>query len=199
MGIDASCGLAYLKSQKGAGNRLPRGGNVFVSVRDADKKDLITLARQLRHLGYELFSTLGTSTVLWEAGLRTNAVFRISQGRPNAVDLMETKALGWIVSTPTSGSEPMWDEVRMRAHATIRSVPLTTTLNGLRWSISGLKALRASRGHAKVRTLQEYHAQTPKLAPRFTQPGAGEGPASSAPPRRLSTPVVASCPQETIS
>jgi carbamoyl-phosphate synthase large subunit len=181
MGIDASCGMAYLKSQMGAGNRLPRGGNVFVSVRDADKEELIPLARQLRHLGYDLFATLGTSTALWEAGLRSNAVFRISKGRPNAVDLMETKALGWIVSTPTSGTEPMWDEVRMRAHATIRSVPLTTTLNGLRWSISGLKALRAARSHVKVRTLQEYHTQTPKLSDRFTQPAAGRQEPASRP------------------
>jgi carbamoyl-phosphate synthase large subunit len=164
MGIDESCGLAYLKSQMAAGNRLPRNGSVFVSVRDADKAAAVPLARQLRHLGYELYATLGTSTTLWEAGLRSNAVFRISKGRPNAIDLMETKELGWIVSTPTVGADPMWDEVRMRAHATIRGVPLTTTLNGLRWSIGGLKALRAARGQVKVRTLQEYHAKSPRLA-----------------------------------
>ena len=90
-------------------------------------------------------------------------MFRISKGRPNAIDLVETQSVGWMVSTPTSGSDPMWDEVRMRAHATIRGVPLTTTLNGLRWSISGLKALRTSRGHIKVKTLQEYHAKSPAL------------------------------------
>ncbi len=176
MGIDADCGLAYIKSQMGAGNRLPRKGSVFVSVRDADKPDLVPLARQLLHLGYELYATLGTSTALWEAGLHTRAVFRISKGRPNAIDLVETQSVGWMVSTPTSGADPMWDEVRMRAHATIRGVPLTTTLNGLRWSISGLKALRTSRGHIKVRTLQEYHAQSPALlkapgAARAAQPG----------------------------
>ncbi len=165
MGIDESCGLAYIKSQLGAGNRLPRGGNVFVSVRDADKPGLLPLARQLKHLGFDLYATLGTSTALWEAGLRANAVFRISKGRPNAIDLMETRDLAWIVSTPTAGADPMWDEVRMRAHATIRGVPLTTTLNGLRWSISGLKAQRAARGHLHVRTLQEYHAKTPNLRP----------------------------------
>ncbi|MDD5705222.1 MAG: carbamoyl-phosphate synthase large subunit [Kiritimatiellae bacterium] len=174
MGIDDSCGLAYIKSQMGAGNRLPRGGSVFLSVRDADKPAMVPLARQLKHLGYELFATLGTSTALWEAGLRSNAVFRISKGRPNAIDLMETKELGWIVSTPTVGADPMWDEVRMRAHATIRGVPLTTTLNGLRWSISGLKALRDTRGHVKVRTLQEFHARAPRVA-------AGGGPSPTTP------------------
>ena len=161
MGIDESCGLAYIKSQMGAGNRLPQSGPVFLSVRDADKADLLPLARQLKHAGFDLYATLGTSTALWEAGLRSHAVFRISKGRPNAIDLMETQAVGWIVSTPTKGADPMWDEVRMRAHATIRGIPITTTLNGLRWSISGLKALRANHGHVKVRSLQEYLAKSP--------------------------------------
>jgi carbamoyl-phosphate synthase large subunit len=190
MGIDASCGLAYLKSQLGAGNRLPRGGNLFLSVRDDDKPALLPLARQLRRLGFDLFATLGTSTALWEAGLRSNAVFRISKGRPNAIDLMETHALGWIVSTPTVGAEPMWDEVRMRAHATTRGVPLTTTLNGLRWSISGLKALRTSRGHVKVRTLQEYHAGSPRLTEtRARGAGAPFTPAPTDARRSPATPV----------
>ena len=163
MGIDSGCGLAYLKSQMGAGNRLPRRGGLMLSVRDADKAALIPLARQLRHLGYDIYATLGTSTALWEGGLPANAVFRISLGRPHAIDLVENETIAWIVSTPTPGTDPMTDEVRMRAHATIRGVPLTTTLNGLRWSISGLKAIRASRGQIKVRTLQEYHARSPRL------------------------------------
>jgi len=76
---------------------------------------------------------------------------------------MEDHELGWIVNTPSAGAEPMWDEVKMRAHATIRGIPITTTLDGLRWSISGLKAFKAASGHLKVRTIQEYHVKSPKL------------------------------------
>ncbi len=158
MGLDADCATAYYKSQLGAGNRLPRGGNVFLSVRDEDKEELVALARSLRRLGFGLYATLGTSTALWNAGVRSQAVFRIAKGRPNAIDLMEAQSLDWIVSTPTGGADPMRDEVRMRAHATIRNVPLTTTLNGLRWSIDALKAMRGKRGGVKVRSLQEYQA-----------------------------------------
>jgi len=163
MGLDANCGLAFLKSQLGAGNRLPRSGRVFLSVRDDDKAKVVDLARKLIHLGYEICATSGTSTALWNAGVKSQAIFRISKGRPNAIDMMEDHELAWIVNTPTAGAEPMWDEVRMRAHATIRGVPITTTLDGLRWSISGLKAYKAANGHVKVKTIQEYHAKSPRV------------------------------------
>ncbi|MEI6211784.1 MAG: carbamoyl-phosphate synthase large subunit [bacterium] len=171
MGMDDNCGMAYLKSQLAAGSRLPKGGNIFLSVRDEDKPATVELARKLRHLGYEIYATLGTSTALWDAGVESRAVFRISKGRPNAIDMMENQDLGWIINTPSAGAEPMWDEVKMRAHATIRGVPVTTTLDGLRWSISGLKASKAASGHIKVRTLQEYHVDSPKV--RAWQVAAG--------------------------
>ena len=163
MGIDDNCGMAYLKSQLAAGSRLPKSGNVFLSVRDEDKTATVELARKLQQLGYEIYATSGTSTALWNAGVKSHAVFRISKGRPNAIDMMEDHELGWIINTPSAGAEPMWDEVKMRAHATIRGIPITTTLDGLRWSISGLKAFKAASGHLKVRTLQEYHVKSPKL------------------------------------
>ena len=163
MGIDDNCGLAYLKSQAAAGSRLPKSGKIFLSVRDEDKDAVMDLARKLKHLGYDLYATVGTSTALWNAGVKSNAVFRISRGRPNAIDMIEEGDLVWIVNTPTAGAEPMVDEIRMRAHATIRGVPVTTTLDGLRWSVSGLKAYKAANGHIKVRTIQEYHVKSPKV------------------------------------
>ena len=163
MGIDDNCGMAYLKSQLAAGSRLPKNGNIFLSVRDEDKAATVELARKLKQLGYEIYATSGTSTALWNAGVESRAVFRISKGRPNAIDMMEGQDLGWIINTPSAGAEPMWDEVKMRAHATIRGIPITTTLDGLRWSISGLKAYKAVSGHLKVRTIQEYHVKSPKM------------------------------------
>jgi carbamoyl-phosphate synthase large subunit len=163
MAIDGNCGLAFLKSQMAAGNRLPKEGNVFLSVRDEDKPATVDLTRKLQQLGFVPYATLGTSTALWNSGIHSRPVFRISKGRPHAIDLMEQKELAWIVNTPSVGAEPMWDEVRMRAHATIRGVPITTTLNGLRWSISGLKAYRTAGGHVQVRSLQEYHERSPRM------------------------------------
>jgi carbamoyl-phosphate synthase large subunit len=172
MGIDGNCGLAYLKSQMAAGNRLPKEGNVFLSVRDEDKPEIVELTRKLQHLGFVPYATSGTSTALWDSGIHSRPVFRISKGRPHAIDLMEQKELSWIVNTPTVGADPMWDEVRMRAHATIRGVPITTTLNGLKWSISGLKAYRTAGSHVKVRSLQEYHERSPRVKLPKAQSGA---------------------------
>jgi carbamoyl-phosphate synthase large subunit len=163
MGIDGNCGLAYLKSQIAAGNRLPKGGGVFLSVRDEDKGDAVELARKLKQLGFTLYATLGTSTALWKAGIRDRAVFRISSGHPNAIDLIEGDEINWIISTPTVGTEPALDEVKMRAHAVTRSLPITTTINGLRWSIMGLKSYQTAHGHVKVRSIQEYHERSPQV------------------------------------
>ncbi len=163
MGIDGNCGLAYLKSQIAAGNRLPKGGGAFLSVRDEDKPETIELARKLKQFGFTLYATLGTSTALWNAGIRDRAVFRISKGNPNAIDLIENDEIDWIISTPTVGAEPAWDEVKMRAHAVTRGIPLTTTINGLRWSVMGLKSYKTAGGHVKVRSIQEYHERSPQV------------------------------------
>jgi len=162
MGLDASTGMAFLKSQIAAGSDLPRGGNVFVSVRDEDKEALIPLARRLVDLGFTLYATLGTSTVLRNNGVKSEAVFRISKGRPNAIDLIEDKRLGWVVNTPSVGETSMVDGIKMRAHAVIRAVPITTTISGLAWSLAGLEALRLQE-RLEVCSLQEYHRHAPRL------------------------------------
>ncbi len=162
MGIDSSPGIAFLKSQIAAGTLLPESGTVFLSVRDRDKAEIVPLAKKLVDLGFTICATAGTSTVLRNSGIRSQAIFRISEGRPNAVDLIEEKNVNWIVNTPTGGAVPAMDEVRMRAHAVIRGIPITTTLHGLRAAIQGLEDLRERR-RMEVCSLQEYHRHAPKV------------------------------------
>jgi carbamoyl-phosphate synthase large subunit len=162
MGIDSTFGMAFLKSQVAAGNALPTAGNVFVSVRDADKERFVPLASELRELGYTLYATRGTSTVLRDNGIESRAIFKISEGRPSALDMIEAKQLGWIVNTTSSGPRPRLDEVKMRAHAVIRGIPITTTIDGLRAAIDGLKALRED-AQITVCSLQEYHRHAPLI------------------------------------
>ncbi|MBN1557335.1 MAG: carbamoyl-phosphate synthase large subunit [Lentisphaerae bacterium] len=161
MGIDASMGMAFLKSQAAAGNTLPAGGNVFLSLRDEDKAEAVPLAHELQAMGYTLYATRGTSTLLWEHGLKSRAMYRIADGRPNVIDLIEARDVAWIVNTPSGGASPRRDEVRMRAHAVIRGIPITTTLNGFRAAIEGLKDLRKMEA-MDVCSLQEYHRHSPK-------------------------------------
>jgi len=173
MGIDSTEGMAFLKSQVAAGSALPDSGSVFLSVRDQDKSDVVPLARRLVELGFTLYATRGTSTALRNEGIGSQALFKISDGRPNVIDLIEEKTVGWIINTPSTGTKPRMDEVRMRAHAVIRGIPITTTSDGLRAAINGLETLKKMQ-HMEVCSLQEYH----RHAPRFTleKPNAGVKP-----------------------
>ena len=157
MAIDADPEIAYFKSQVAAGSPLPKGGDVFVSLRNEDKAEGVELARELAELGYGIYATLGTSTALWAAGIKSKAVFRISRGRPNALDLLREKAVGWIVSTAETGHEATEDNARLRTAATAAGVPLTTTLAGFRAAVAGL-AENGPLGETAVRSLQEWHA-----------------------------------------
>ena len=160
MAIDADPEIAYFKSQVAAGSPLPKGGDVFVSLRDEDKAEGVELARELARLGYGIYATLGTSTALWAAGIKSKAVFRISRGRPSALDLLREKAVGWIVSTAETGHEATEDNARLRTAATAAGVPLTTTLAGFRAAVAGLSE-NGPLGETAVRSLQEWHALLP--------------------------------------
>ena len=156
MGIDFVEGAAYLKSQRAAGNAIPTGGGVFVSLRDEDKEAALGLVRELRELGYVLYATRGTATFLYEHGVEANASYRINEGRPNPLDLMREKKVRWIVNTSEDGPQAMIDGILMRSGAVALGVPVTTTLAAFREAMEGLAETR-NLGHATVCSLQEYH------------------------------------------
>ena len=162
MGIDLYPGMAYLKTQIGAGNTLPDGGNIFLSVREMDKEHIIPYAKELVALGFNIYATRGTATKLCEAGIPVQPIFKISEGRPNLIDFINSHKLQWIINTPSTGVTPRIDEIHMRAHAVIKGVPITTTLKGLQAAIDGLKALRVME-RMEVCSIQEYHRQSRHL------------------------------------
>jgi carbamoyl-phosphate synthase large subunit len=162
MGIDHSPGLAYFKSQLAAGNVLPKKGNVFVSLRDIDKEPAIPLMKELKELGFELFATRGTATALYNAGIKVKAIFRISDGRPSVIDMMNDHDIQWIINSPSTGAAPKVDEIRIRAQATARGITITTTLSGVKAAIEGLQALD-TMGRLEVCSLQEYHRNSFQL------------------------------------
>ncbi|MBP5228299.1 MAG: carbamoyl-phosphate synthase large subunit [Kiritimatiellae bacterium] len=162
MAIDFDPEAAYFKSQVAAGSPLPKRGNLFLSVRDEDKARAAELAAELERLGYGIYATCGTSTLLWERGIPSKAIFRISRGRPNAVDLIRAGEIGWVVNTSESGGEASGDSIRLRSTAVAAGVPVTTTLAGFEAAVSGLVENGASGGELAVYTLQEYHGRTRK-------------------------------------
>ncbi len=162
MGIDSSGGMAFLKSQLAAGNPMPDKGNIFLSVRDEDKETLLPLAKRLVDLGFTIYATTGTSTLLREHNVKSLALFRIADGRPNVIDLIEEKQVSWIINTPTSGPTARIDEVKMRSHAVIRNIPITTTIHGLKAALIGIEAMRDAK-RMEVCSIQEFHRHAPKI------------------------------------
>ena len=154
MGLDSDLGVAYAKSQMAAGGPLPAGGRVFISVSDADKKEVASVAGQFAELGFELVATGGTATVLEKAGLKVQRVFKLAEGRPNSIDLLKNREITLVINTP-SGEVPRSDEVRIRTTAVYTGTPIMTTLSGAKAAALGIAALKKS-GYS-VKTLQEYH------------------------------------------
>ena len=163
MGIDPIPGLAYLKAQIAASNELPReNGNIFISVRDIDKEGIIPIANELNKLGYTIYATRGTATHLIDNGVKVNLLAKISQGRPNILDLIDENNVSIIINTPSPGPAPKVDEIRMRADAVLKGIPIITTITGATATIDGLIAL-SEMGRMEILTLQEYHKDSLKL------------------------------------
>jgi len=154
MGLDADLGIAYAKSQMAANSPLPMSGKIFISVSDAHKKKIAEVARQFAELGFELVATGGTATILEKAGLKVDRIFKISEGRPNAIDLLKNKELQLVINTP-SGATPRADEIKIRTTAVYTGTPIMTTISSAQAAARGIAALKKS-GY-EVKTVQEYH------------------------------------------
>ena len=154
MGLDDDLGIAYAKSQMAAGGPLPESGRVFISVSDAHKAEVAEVGRQFADLGFELIATGGTAAMLEKAGLKVRRIFKLSEGRPNAVDLLKNREIQIVINTP-SGATPLADGVKIRTTAVYTGTPIMTTISGAKAAALGIAALRKS-GYG-VKTLQEYH------------------------------------------
>ena len=153
MGIDFDEASAYLKSQDAAGNRIPRSGGVFLSIRDADKQAALPFLQQLAKHDFEFYATAGTGELLYANGIQSHAVFRLSAGRPNLRDLIIEKKIGWIVNIPDIGD----DGAKMRSFAIEFGLPITTTTAALQMATEGIVNSVVDAGRVDVCSLQEYH------------------------------------------
>ncbi|MEY2479114.1 MAG: carbamoyl-phosphate synthase large subunit [Verrucomicrobiota bacterium] len=157
MGIDVDLGLAYAKSQMAAPPQLPTAGNVFISVKDNDKKGVLPIAREFVSLGFGIIATEGTAKTLAKARIPVAKVFKLREGRPNVLDRVKNGDINFIINTP-SGKIPREDEVRIRNAALAQKIPIMTTLRAAQASANGIRSLQKRKFH--VRSLQEYHAKS---------------------------------------
>jgi carbamoyl-phosphate synthase large subunit len=156
MGSADTFGEAFAKAQLSAGQSLPTGGKVFISVTDRDKAESIELARRFIELGFSLVATHGTAERLERAGIPVDRVFKVKEGRPNVVDLIKGAGVHLIVNTP-HGQDPWFDEKAIRRAAVTQRIPTITTLSAARAAAEGIAALQ--RNEVNVRSLQQWHGQ----------------------------------------
>jgi carbamoyl-phosphate synthase large subunit len=155
MGIDPDLGLAFAKSQMAAGGTLPTKGNVFISVKEADKQNVARIAKGYAELGFTLYATPGTGEVIKTAGIPVNILPKLASGqRPNVIDLMKNKDMAMVINTP-SGKNTREDEVKIRTATMQNRIPIMTTLRGADAALRAIKSLQGSE--VQVRALQEYH------------------------------------------
>jgi carbamoyl-phosphate synthase large subunit len=156
MGVADNFGEAFAKAQVAAGQKLPTQGTVFISVTDHDKPQVAELAKRFAEMGFKLVATAGTADVLESAGLTTDRVYKVKEGRPNVVDLIKGERIQLIVNTP-HGVEPWFDEKAIRRAAVTAHIPTITTISAARAAADGIAALQ--RGEVRVQALQQLHAE----------------------------------------
>ncbi|HLB56984.1 MAG TPA: carbamoyl-phosphate synthase large subunit [Coxiellaceae bacterium] len=129
MGIAKTLGQAFLKAEMSAKSKLPQSGRAFISVRDADKSRVISIAKKLIQLGFNIVSTSGTATTLQKAGIKCDVINKVEEGRPHIVDSMRNNEIQLVINT-TEGEKAIADSYTIRRSAVERNICYTTTLAG---------------------------------------------------------------------
>ncbi|HSH27373.1 MAG TPA: carbamoyl-phosphate synthase large subunit, partial [Wenzhouxiangella sp.] len=125
MGLDRDFGVAFAKSQLGAGVKVPAKGTAFISVKDADKERIVEPARKLIALGFKIIATSGTARFLKDAGLEVAVVNKVLEGRPHIVDAMKNGDVQLVFNT-TEGAQALADSKSIRQTALTSKIPYYT-------------------------------------------------------------------------
>jgi carbamoyl-phosphate synthase large subunit len=155
MGIADSFGLAFAKAQVGADGALPLEGTIMVTVNDSDKPTVTPIVRRFHEMGFRILGTEGTARYLRKRGIPCEAVLKVWEGRPNAVDLIVTGQVHLLINTPL-GKYSQRDDYELRRAALMHRVPYTTTMSAASAACDAIIALRSQRGD--VMALQDRYA-----------------------------------------
>ena len=155
MGIDYNFGIAYYKAQLAAGMKFPTEGTVFVSVKKEDKQKILPVVKKLKEMGFTITATDGTAEFLRENGIDAEIVLKVSQGRPNILDLIINKQVDFIINTP-SGKKGKTEGYYIRRAAVDYNIPYITTVSGAMAAVKGIEAVKYAM---TIKSIQEYHEQ----------------------------------------
>ena len=153
MGISATFGQSFRRASISAGNIIPDSGTVFVSVNDADKMDVIPIARDLHEIGFKVVATIGTTTELRRNGIPSESVYKVGEGRPNVVDGIKNDEINLVINTPL-GAQSRYDEEAIGRACIQKGIVAITTLSGAE---AAVRAIRLANRKITVKSIQEYH------------------------------------------
>lgn len=155
MGIDMEFGKAFAKAQLGAGVKLPSSGNIFVSVKDSDKRLILEPVKKLIEAGFSVVATQGTADYLNNNGVTATQVNKVQEGRPHIVDLIKSQEICMVFNT-TLGAQSVADSYSIRRSTLMHEVAYYTTVAGIHAVTDGILAML--RESLDVKPLQEYHS-----------------------------------------
>ncbi len=163
MGVGKTFGEAFVKSQLGAGTRLPRPrnadgtstGKVFLTVKNGDKPRAVEVARELSKMGFELVATKGTAAAITAAGIACGTVNKVTEGRPHVVDMLKNNEIVMVVNTVEERRNAIADSRAIRTSALLARVTTFTTIAGAEAAVEGMKYM----DNLDVYSVQELHAQ----------------------------------------
>jgi len=154
MGISKTLGESFRKASIGAGTLIPSGGTVFISVNNADKLDVIPIARDLSEIGFDLVATSGTAKELERNGLKVSSIFKVGEGRPNIVDGIKNGEINLVINTPM-GARARYDEESIGRSCIQHGIVAITTLSGAN---AALRAIRVASKTIELDSIQNYHS-----------------------------------------
>ena len=155
MGVGKTFGEAFVKSQLGAGTRLPTSGKVFLTVKNSDKARAVSIARDLAAMGFELVATKGTAAAIAEAGVPVTVVNKVTEGRPHIVDMIKMGDIAMVINTVEERRNAIADSRAIRTSSLLARVTTFTTIFGAEAAVEGMKHL----DNLEVYSVQELHAQ----------------------------------------
>ncbi len=155
MGVGKTFGEAFVKSQLGAGTKLPTSGKVFLTVKNNDKERAVDVARALAALKFELVATKGTAAAITAAGIPCGVVNKVTEGRPHVVDMIKNNEIALVINTVEERRNAIADSRQIRTSALLARVTTFTTIAGAEAAVEGMKYL----DNLTVHSIQELHAQ----------------------------------------
>jgi len=158
MGVGRTFAEAFVKSQLGAGVRLPTCGKAFISVKHADRPKAIEVARELVELGFSVVGTRGTAGAIAAAGLPVSAVNKVNEGRPHVVDMIKNNEISLVINTVEEKRQAVTDSRSIRTSALAAKVTVYTTIEGARAACMGMRHLSGLEAYS----LQDLHGELVK-------------------------------------